>query len=198
MPGRPKKICAVDDLPFRGIWPKTSGLPGWMRTPVKWKLCAEAGEGGFDEVEFASGDAAGDEKHVGFQSLRESGVEGFGGVGGGGEDDGFGAGVGDECGEHGGVGIADFAGAGRGVDRNEFVAGGEDGDAGTDVDVEVRVSAGGGEGDLGGGEPVPAGSCSSPRRACAPLATMLSPGSIVRGGTRRTSCRADLSRRARA
>ena len=86
------------------------------------------------------------------RACARGGVEGFSGVGGGGEDDWFGACAGDECGEHGGVGVADFAGAGSGVDGDEFVACGEDGYAGTDVDVEMRVSAGGGEGDLGGTE----------------------------------------------
>ena len=118
---------------------------------------AEAGEGGFNEIEFACGDSAGDEEHVGLHRLCECGVEGFGGVGGGGEDDRLGAGAGYECGEHGGVGVANFAGSGFGADGNEFVAGGEDGYAGTDVDVEVRVSAGCSEGDLGGGESDPRG-----------------------------------------
>ena len=48
-------------------------------------------------------------------------------------------------------------GAGSGVDGNEFVAGGEDSDAGTDVDVEVRISAGSGEGIWAGSSRVPAG-----------------------------------------
>ena len=56
------------------------------------KMCAEAGKRGFDEVEFAGRDAAGDEEHVGFASLCRGGVEGFGSVGGGGQDDGLGAG----------------------------------------------------------------------------------------------------------
>ena len=65
-PGRPKKgSMAGDRLGCAGTSPKTSGLPGWMRTPVKWKRGAEAREGRFDEVEFAGGDAAGDEKHIG-------------------------------------------------------------------------------------------------------------------------------------
>ncbi len=113
---------------------------------------AKAGESGFNKIEFACGDSAGDEEHVGLHRLRERLVEGFGGVGGGGEDDGLGASVGYECGEHGGVGIANFTGSGFGADGNELVAGGEDGYSGTDVDLEVRVSAGCGKGDLGGGE----------------------------------------------
>jgi len=114
--------------------------------------CAEASKGGFDKVKFAGGNATGDEQHVGFESLREGSVEGFGGVNGGGKDDGFSAGVGDECGEHRCIGIANFAVAGDGINGNKFVAGGENGYARTNVHIELCIPAGGGEGDLGGSE----------------------------------------------
>jgi hypothetical protein len=133
------------------------GFAGLDADAGEVKLSVEAGEGGFDEVEFACGDASGDKEHVGFESLCEGGVEGFSGVGRCGKEDGFGAGVGDEGSQHGGVGVADFAGAGGGVDRNKFVACREDAYAGADVDVEVRGSAGGREGDLCGTETCPLG-----------------------------------------
>lgn len=116
------------------------------------ELCAEAGEGGFDEVVLARGDSAGDEEHVGLNGFSQRGVESFGGVGGGGKDEGIATGTGDERGEHGSVGVADFAGAGGDIDGNEFVAGGEDGDARPCKDFEPGVAAGGGEGDLRGAE----------------------------------------------
>jgi hypothetical protein len=112
----------------------------------------EAGEGGLNEIEFTCGDSAGDEEHVGLHRLSKRGVKGFGGVGGGGEDDWLGAGVGNKCGEHGGVGIADFAESGFGANGNEFVAGSEDGYSRTFVDVELGITAGSSEGDLGGSE----------------------------------------------
>ena len=37
-PGRPKKTCVDGGSPLRGSSPKTRGLPGWIFTPVKWKL----------------------------------------------------------------------------------------------------------------------------------------------------------------
>ena len=46
LPGRPKKTCAVGGPPLRGICPKTSGLPGWILTPVKWKMAPRRARAG--------------------------------------------------------------------------------------------------------------------------------------------------------
>ena len=53
----------------------------------------------------------------------------FGLIGGVGENDWFSAGVADLRGQRDAVAVANLEGAGRGVYRDDFVAGGEDGDA---------------------------------------------------------------------
>ena len=129
LPGSPKKTCAASDCSASRNFAEDEGFAGLDFYAGEVELRAEAGEGGFDEVVFACGDAAGNQEHVGFGGLCEGCVEGFGRVGGSGEDDGFTTGAGDEGGKHGCVGIADFSRARCGVDGDEFVAGGENGDA---------------------------------------------------------------------
>ena len=107
------------------------GFAGLDFYPSEVEMRAEAGDRGFDEIVFSGRDAAGDEKHIGLCSLSQCGVEGVGSVGGGGQDEWFATGLCNEGSKHRGIGVADFAGAGCGVDGNEFVAGGEDGDART-------------------------------------------------------------------
>ena len=185
LPGRPKKTLCDRHLPVSRDFAKDQGLPGWILTPVKWNL-RQGGRGpGSTRSNLPAETPPEIRSMSASQRLGEGGIESFGGVGGGWQHDGSPPAFGDERGQHGCIGVANFAGPGGGVDWNEFVTGSEDGDARTDVYIEVRVSAGCSKGDLRGGEFMPAGSCSSPRRACAPFATMFSPLWILRGGIRR-------------
>ncbi len=129
------------------------GFAGLDGDATEEEASAAAGERGGDEVEFSDGDSAGDEEQIdtggGFKGGADGGVEGVGGVVHDGHGDWHGSGGGDHGGEHGGVGVTDLAGAGHLVVGDEFVAAGEDGDAGSGVDGEFAVTALGGDGDLG-------------------------------------------------
>ena len=117
---------------------------------------AAAGECGGDEVEFADRDSASNEEQVNacgrIEGGADGGFEGIRGILRDGHGYGHGSGGGDHGGEHGGVGVADLAGAGGEVVGDEFVAAGEDGDAGAGVHGEFAVTALGGDGDLGRGK----------------------------------------------
>ncbi len=148
-PGRPKR--GRGDLAARKF-AEDEGLAGLNADAREVKTCAEAGEDRFDEIEFSGGYATGDEEHVSLECEAEGGFDVCGVVFRGGEDEGVASGVGDEGGEHGCVGVADLAGPGGGVNGDELVAGGDDRDARTEEDVEMRVAAGGGGCNLRGAE----------------------------------------------
>ncbi len=108
-------------------------------------MTSEFDEGGFDEVQFADGDAAGGDDGVAFgEGLGEGGFGGGRVVGD--ERVGFGAGAGGlgERGEGDAVALVDLAGKKGLAGFAEFVAGGEEAEDG------LRVNAHGG--DAGGGE----------------------------------------------
>ena len=125
-------------------------------------LDADAGEmeGGvalgeclLDEIVFAGGDAAGEQQQIaGFLCAVEEGVEIVEGVAGDAEAHGFAKGEGDLGGEAIAVGVANLVGLGGGVDLDEFVASGEDGDAGLREDLDLSGADGGERGDVCGGE----------------------------------------------
>ena len=111
---------------------------------------AYAGECGFDQVEFARGDAAGDEQKIGRGGASEGGVERLGGIARDGQDPRRASGCRNHCGQHGAAGVANLAGLWFGGDGHKFVACGENGHARFGVDLEICTAAGRGQSNLRG------------------------------------------------
>ncbi len=125
------------------------GLTGLNGDAVEEELRAELLECEFDDIVLAGGDAAGEEKEIGFETLFDESAGFVETVWGGGKDDGDATRKGDLGGEGEGVGIADLMGERGLVERDDFVAGREDGDAGFGVNGDVGGADGGTEGDAG-------------------------------------------------
>ena len=106
------------------------------------KARSGADECGLDQIEFSRGDATGDEQEIGGGGAGECGVEGFGGVASDGQDPRITTGSANHCGEHGARRVANLAGAGRGADGDKLVAGGENGHARLDEDIQRGATAG--------------------------------------------------------
>jgi len=138
-----------------GRWagPEGEGLAGTLGDAVKEGDAEEVLEHGADVIAFAFGDAAAGEDEVGgLERGLEGGGELIGAVGEvlGGD---FAGAPGVEGGAEGGiVGAANLVGGRNLFGRNEFVAGGEDGDAGLADDGEGGGPDGGGDGGDAGGD----------------------------------------------
>ncbi len=124
------------------------GLAGLHFDAGEEELGAEFGEDDFDEVVLAGGDAAGEEEEVEGEAFGDEAAGIFEIVFGDGEDGGEAAGLADLGGDGVRVGVADLFEGGGGVDGDDFVAGGEDGDAGLAMDVDLGLADGGEEGDM--------------------------------------------------
>jgi len=104
---------------------------------VEVKVGATIAEDFFDEVVLSRGNAAGEDEHVLLEALRDFVVEILLGVLCIREDDGFAAVERDLRSERVGVAVADLEVAGFGFGGNNFVAGGEDSDAGSAKNLEL-------------------------------------------------------------
>ena len=100
----------------------------------------------------ADAGAAGGDEEVDARKLVGGGGDGGHVVGRNREDDGFGAGFGDEGRERVGVGGDDAAGNEWFAGKRDLVAGGEDGNTGAAVDREPGVVGGGGKADCAGSQ----------------------------------------------
>ena len=102
-----------------------------------------------DQVVASHGDAAGHDQQVGLQTFFDQLAQAARFVGSDGQEYGFAAGLLNLHGERIGVGVADLRGAGFGVDFDDFVAGGEHGDARTNEHLQPRSADRGRECDGG-------------------------------------------------
>ena len=156
LPGRPKKhlvpFCLDEVSGAARQIAKDRRLAGLDADAGEVKASSGAGQCGFDKIEFACGDAAGDEQEVSGGRAGKGSIEGFGVVAGDGQDPGIAAGGGDHSRQHGAARVANLAGAGRGADGHKLVAGGEDGDARLQKDIEFGRAAGSGKRDLRRGD----------------------------------------------
>ncbi len=179
LPGRPKQAlrAALGSGGLCGSSGKLSEdqrLAGLDADAGEVEARAGAGEGGLDEIEFACGDAAGDEQKIGSRRPGEGGIERVGVVAAMGRTQGSPPAAAtmrpawrcSSC-ESGRVW--------RGVDGNEFVAGGENGDARPAKTSSAAQPQDAARAICAAPIAVPAGSNASPLRACAPRATMFSP-----------------------
>lgn len=124
------------------------GLAGLHFNSGEKKLGAEFGEDDFDEVVLAGRDAAGEEEQVKGETFGDEAAGVFEVVLGDGEDGGEAAGLADLGGDGIRVRIADLFEGRGGVDGDDFVACGEDGDAGLAIDVDLSLANGGEYGDV--------------------------------------------------
>ena len=124
------------------------GLAGLHFNSGEKELGAEFGEDDFDEVVLAGRDAAGEEEQVKGETFGDEAAGVFEVVLGDGEDGGEAAGLADLGGDGIRVRIADLFEGRGGVDGDDFVACGEDGDAGLAIDVDLSLANGGEYGDV--------------------------------------------------
>ena len=103
---------------------------------------AAAGEGGLDVIIFAGGDAAREQDQVGLEGSLDEGDGCVQVVGSDGEEFGYAACGMDLGGEGPGVRVADLEGARCSFHRDDFVSGGENGNAGEAIDRNGRGADG--------------------------------------------------------
>ena len=182
-----------------GIWcarwelAEDGGLAGLDADAGEVEGGAALGEGLLDEIVFAGGDAAGEQQQVaGLLRSVEKRPEVVEVVAGDAEADGFAAGECDQRGEAVAVGVADLVGLRGGVDLDQFVAGGEDGDAGPAKTSTCAAPTAASAAMCAAVRRVPAAMSGSPRRASLPAGTMWLPGRSLRSGWRRILPSGDL------
>ena len=143
---------------------------------------AGAGEGGLDEIEFAGGDAAGEDQQVGFRAWASAWSRASAVSAAAGRIHGSPPAAATMAASMGALELRIWPGPG-GLDRDQLVSGGEDGHAGPNEDLERRVTAGGRESDLSGANHGPGGEQIVACEPARPAPRCSRPFSILRGGS---------------